>query len=190
VKLFDSGQVSLRGVPVFFGLMEWIDGADLATTQIPMLEQEVWTLIGQIATGIGALSDKHVVHRDIKPDNIVRRTSGEFVLIDLGYAKHLDRSTLTQKNRTCGTEGYIAPELMMGFRPTFRADLFSLGIVAYLMASGNHPYRWIQDLVGKIPVLPISTISEDLNAIILRLLSLRPPDRARSWEEVRDACGH
>ena len=189
VKLFDSGQVSLRGKPVFFGLMEWIDGADLATTPIPMTEQDVWALIRQVATGVGALSEQSVVHRDIKPENIVRRANGDFVLIDLGYAKHLDRSTLTQKNHTCGTEGYIAPELMMGFRPTFRADLFSLGVVAYLMASGNHPYRGLQDLVGKITVLPIQAVSDDLNAIILRLLCLRPSDRARSWEDLREARG-
>jgi serine/threonine-protein kinase len=150
-----------------------------------MTETEVRRLIREGATAIEALFSKDAVHRDINPNNIMRRSDGTFVLIDLGYAKHLDRSSRTAKGSTFGTQGYVSPELLRRIRPSYRSDLFSLGVVAYLMVSGNHPFDGDQDQAALFSYEHVDGVSVSLNSLLMRLMSAIPVVRAKSCEEVR-----
>jgi serine/threonine-protein kinase len=196
MKHHGDGEATLRGNQCLFLIAEWIDGTDLkARLDQPnpeaslMDEREVLQLINQGAKAVESLSAKSVIHRDINPNNLMRRPDGTFVLIDLGLAKHLDMRTLTDQGVTFGTPGYISPELFYArFRPSFRSDLFSLGVVAYEMASGAHPFGGDQRRCAQIQFQPVRHLSHETNALLQKLMSPQPLDRARSCEEVYLAC--
>ncbi len=191
-----DGEASLRGNECPFLIAEWIDGMDLkarleqATPGVPLMgESEVLRLINQGAKAVEALSTRSVIHRDINPNNVMQRPDGTFVLIDLGLAKHLDMRTLTDRGVTFGTPGYISPELFYArFPPSFRSDLFSLGVVAYEMAVGVHPFGRDQWRCAQIQFQPLGHLSHGTNALLQRLMSPLPLDRARSCREVYLAC--
>lgn len=191
VKVLRRRDVLLRGEPVIAVEAEWIEGEDLATIAKAahggpsMAEPEVRRLLREGATAIEALFSKDVVHRDINPNNIMRRPDGTFVLIDLGYAKHLDRSSRTAKGSTFGTLGYISPELLNRIRPSYRSDLFSLGVVAYLMASGVHPFDGDQHRAAIFSYEHVDEVSVALNSLLMRLMSAIPVTRAKSCKEIR-----
>jgi serine/threonine-protein kinase len=194
MKVLHRRNAEFRGKPVIAVEAEWIDGEDLASLatsalgQSIMSESEVKRLLIEGATGIEALFAQDVVHRDINPNNVMRRADGSFVLIDLGYAKHLDRSSRTAKGTTFGTLGYISPELINMVRPSYRSDLFSLAAVAYLMASGVHPFDGDQNQAGTFKYEHIDEISPFLNNLLQRLMSSIPVVRAKSCEEIRQLC--
>lgn len=194
MKVLRRRDARLRGEKVISVEAEWIDGEDLAallrvSRGNPLMgEPEVRRLLQEGATAIESLFAKDVVHRDINPNNIMRRTDGSFVLIDLGYAKHLDRSSRTATGFTCGTPGYVSPELLGGIRPSYRSDLFSLGVVAYQMASGMHPFDGDQSRAAAFNYEHIEALSPNLNNLLQQLMSAIPVVRAKSCEEVRQRC--
>lgn len=192
-----DGETSLRGDGCPYLIAEWIDGTDLRTRldgaaagTPSMGEREILQLIGQGAKAVEALSARSVVHRDINPNNLMQRPDGTFVLIDLGLAKHLDMQALTESGLTFGTPGYISPELFYArFRPSFRSDLFSLGVVGYEMATGTHPFGRDQHRCAQIQFRPVAHLSPATNDLLRRLMGAQPLDRARSCAEVYTACG-
>jgi len=194
--LGDIREVSLRGEVVLAAESEWIEGEDLlsllqsADGSAPFQEPEVKRLLVDGSRAVEALADHAVLHRDINPNNIMRRADGTFVLIDLGYAKHLDMSSLTAKNQVCGTPGYISPERLRGERrPTFRSDLFCLGVVAYVMASGRHPFGRRNETAGNFLFMPIDEVSQGLNQLLFQLTRPIAAMRVGSCSEIRQACG-
>ncbi|MBA3710273.1 MAG: serine/threonine protein kinase [Planctomycetes bacterium] len=125
----------------------WIEGEDLdrflakGTKRMP--QEHVVRLALDGIIGITALWDREVVHRDIKPHNIMRRANGRFVLIDLGLALDIQAETITETGAWLGTLAFAAPEINdpeLRSRVDFRADLFSLGIVLYEALAAQHPY--------------------------------------------------
>ena len=99
------------------------------------------TLITQVCDGLAAAHEVGVVHRDIKPGNLMRANDGDgmrWKLVDFGVAKLLDRGAMTTANVTVGTPPYMAPEQLMGAPVDARSDLYSLGLVAYRVLTG-HP---------------------------------------------------
>ncbi len=126
----------------------WVDGQDLndllARGQQRLPQTEVVRLALHMMDAIAALWAKDVVHRDIKPHNIIRREDGRFVLIDLGLALDLQGDTITETGAWLGTPAFAAPEINdpeLRDRVDFRADEFSLGLVLYEALSARHPYN-------------------------------------------------
>lgn len=153
----------------------WIDGQDLnvyldrGRTRMP--QAEAIRLALDMLSAIAALWDQEVVHRDIKPHNIIRRQDGRFVLIDLGLALDLQGDTITETGAWLGTPVFAAPEINdpeLRDRVDFRADEFSLGLVLYEALSARHPYnarmagRTVTDVRRKFRDKPMPLATSDV----------------------------
>ena len=166
VKLFSYGNKDILDNDCFYTLTSFIDGPDLRTllnNNYKFSIEQVKHMILCISDAIQELWNEKVVHCDIKPDNILY-DGKNFILIDLGIAKYIDEPTMTAIGCIMGTLGYIAPEQIQGRRNlTLKADFYSLGIVAYELITGSHPFNFNQNLIMEnvpMPTIPNSICSD------------------------------
>ena len=131
------------GRPYF--AMEYVEGeslTELIRTSRRIDPKRAVRLLKEVATGLGAAHDKGVVHRDIKPDNIMLTKHGGVKVVDFGVAKVEDPNTkLTATGIAVGTPNYVSPEVCLGLEVDKRSDLFSLGVVFYEMLTGDTPFK-------------------------------------------------
>ena len=154
----------------------------------------------QIAAGLAAAHAKGVVHRDVKPGNILLNAqTGKVLLGDFGLARAAENSQLTRTGTIVGTPAFVAPEALESSEPPdHRADLFSLGVVLYAMCNGDSPFQ-SDSLLGTLhrvsSVNPVDLsdsaphVPPWLSGIVMRLLAKDPNDRYQSASEVREALG-
>ncbi len=176
-----------------FIVMEFVEGRTLKELQknIPM-KQAVEIGI-QVADGLAAAHEKGIVHRDIKPDNIMIRKDGRVQIMDFGLAKFKGVSTLTKAGSTVGTVGYMSPEQIQGQETDHRTDIFSLGVVLYELFSGDPPFRGYHETAITYEIVNVDPtslsvlkpeISPELDAIVLECLEKEPSERYQSVAEV------
>lgn len=125
-------------------VMEYVPGVSLQQRldrDGPLVVEEVLRIGAQAAAGLAAAHDRGLVHRDVKPANILLDAAGNVRLTDFGLARAVDDTTLTQTGVIAGTPQYMAPEQARGDKVDDRADLFSLGSVLYAMCTGRPPFR-------------------------------------------------
>jgi non-specific serine/threonine protein kinase/protein-serine/threonine kinase len=117
---------------------------------LPLPVDEVVQLAARVADALASLHQQNVIHLDIKPSNIVFRSSGEAVLIDFGLSHHAELPDLIEEEFRLpyGTAPYIAPEQVLGVRTYRRSDLFALGCLMYFFATGVRPFGDPQSLKG------------------------------------------
>lgn len=148
----------------------------------------------QIADGLQRAHDAGIVHRDIKPGNIIITDRGEVKIVDFGLAKLVGGTKSTKSGRTPGTAAYMSPEQVQGSVVDHRSDLFSLGIVLYEMVTGRRPFSAEHEtaimylIVNVDPPAPstlVPTIPQNLENIILRLLQKDPTRRYQSASVLR-----
>jgi eukaryotic-like serine/threonine-protein kinase len=142
VQVFDSGQDESTGQ--YFIVMEYIQGQSCAE----ILRDDGWldvdeaiSIIDQACEGLHYAHRHGVVHRDVKPGNLLRAREGEVKLADFGIAKATEQSSITQVGSVLGTAAYLAPEQARGEEAGPRADLYALGVVTYQLISGRLPYE-------------------------------------------------
>jgi serine/threonine-protein kinase len=142
VQVFDSGQDESTGQ--YFIVMEYIEGQSCAE----ILRDDGWVevdeaiaIIDQACEGLHYAHRHGVVHRDVKPGNLLRSREGEVKLADFGIAKATEQSSITQVGSVLGTAAYLAPEQARGEEAGPRADLYALGVVTYQLISGRLPYE-------------------------------------------------
>ncbi len=195
--------VEVNGVHLLYFTEEFIDGEALNTflrTNGPLNPSELVALGTHVTLAIQELWSLSKIHRDVKPGNIMRRRTGEFVLLDMGLVFDLDDKSFSLT--PVGTLTYFSPE-QMDFKNRrsvldFRSDIFSLGIVLYEMATRQHPFiagaanSWevfanIQSMTPPPPKQLRPDLPDELNAIILRLLGKRPALRYRSPKMLLEA---
>jgi WD40 repeat protein/serine/threonine protein kinase len=150
----------------------------------------------QIAAGLAAAHAQGLVHRDVKPANILLENSVERVKItDFGLARTVDDASLTQSGFVAGTPTYMSPEQAHGHKVDHRSDLFSLGSVLYTLCAGHPPFRAETSMAVLMRVCedtPRSLrevnaeVPDWLEAIIARLLAKAPEDRFQTAAEVAD----
>jgi len=195
LEIFDySGADS----PESFLVTEFIRGPTLTAflEQHPPALPDVATMIAhELAAALSVAHHAGVIHRDIKPDNVmVRSDDGRLKLTDFGIAQVIDKERLTATGQLIGSPAYLAPELVEGGRVDFRTDVFSLGIVAYRVAAGElpfagrNPHEMMKRIVeGRYPppdeVNP--AVSRGLCRIIARALARLPDDRYGNMEAMR-----
>ena len=136
VRLFDHGQ---EGTQPFL-VMEFVEGSTLKALikdKGKLSSDQALYIARQIAEGLASIHERGVIHRDIKPQNIMVRPDGSVKVMDFGIAKSVDMGTLTGAGLMIGTPHYISPEQAMGKKVDQRADIYSLGVVLYEMLTGQ-----------------------------------------------------
>ena len=124
-------------------VMDYVDGSDLEeyiqhNNPIPL--PKVIDIMDQILSAV-ALAHKHnVIHRDLKPQNILMDKKGNIKIVDFGIAIALNQSTMTQTNTAMGSVHYMSPEQARGSMATKQSDIYSLGIILYKLLTGTVPF--------------------------------------------------
>jgi serine/threonine-protein kinase len=180
--------------------MEYFSGLDLGK----ILDKEkkldpdrARTVSLQIAQGLAAAHDQGIIHRDVKPANILVDECDRVKIVDFGLAAATREAEnrLTRTGHLVGTPHYMAPELIRGDEVDGRADLYSLGVMMYEMLSGSLPYDGdnpmnvlFRHLDGDaIPLTEVTDVPPDLAALVMRLMSLEREDRFQSAHALADA---
>jgi eukaryotic-like serine/threonine-protein kinase len=196
VTVYDAGADG----PTRYIVMELVDGQSLAE----LLREEpdhrleparAARIAEEIADTLAAAHAAGVVHRDIKPGNVMITRDDRVKVLDFGIARTADGVTLTQAASVLGTAPYMAPEQAMGNPADARSDIYSLGCVLYEMLTGRPPF--IADLPEAVlhqqvrvqPKPPSErnpAVPPALNALVLEMLAKRPEDRPQTAAAVRD----
>jgi serine/threonine-protein kinase len=199
VQVFDSGQDPSTGQ--YFIVMEYIEGNSCAE----ILRDDGWvevaeaiSIIDQACEGLHYAHRHGVVHRDVKPGNLLRAREGEVKLADFGIAKATEQSSITQVGSVLGTAAYLAPEQARGEEAGPRADLYALGVVTYQLISGRLPYeatsltelalKQQQEAPAMLDTL-VAAVSPELADAVAIALALDPRDRYESAREMGRALG-
>jgi serine/threonine protein kinase len=140
VQIYDFGSVN----GIYYLAMEYVKGESLRSyvKRGRLNERDAVAVIREAVRPLAVAHAEGIVHRDIKPDNIMLTTKGELKIVDLGIAKRLDEDQdLTQTGQAVGTPQYISPEQVKGQRVDARADIYSLGATFYHLLTGRPPYK-------------------------------------------------
>jgi serine/threonine protein kinase len=182
VAVYDVGDE--EGLPYI--VMEYVDGetlAELMAREGPLPPDRAVDLLLQLCAGLEHAHAAGLVHRDIKPQNVLVRRDGVVKLGDFGIARTMQATQLTQVGTVLGTAAYLAPEQASGEPVTAAADIYSLGAVAYELLSGRTPYQFqtLTELVMKqqAPPPPLEQAA-DLDGVVRRCLAYKPEDRPQS----------
>ncbi|MBA2454332.1 MAG: serine/threonine protein kinase [Chloroflexia bacterium] len=180
-----------------FIVMHYVSGLTLGEYvrgQNRLSAAEIVRIVSQVLDGLGAIHRAGIVHRDIKPHNILLEKDLTPKLTDFGVAYFAPALSLTQTGTTIGTAAYMAPEQATGEKLGPQADLYAVGIILYelltgqLPFSGPSPVQVMYQHVNEPPAPPRSInreISPQLDAVILRALAKRPVDRYPDAESMR-----
>src|SRR5215211_3904896 len=127
-----------------FIVMEYVDGRtlkDVIRAEAPLYPDRAAEIAADVCAALGAAHARGLVHRDVKPANIMLMPDGRVKLMDLGIARAAVGETLTQTAAMLGTAQYLSPEQAQGQEVDFRGDLYSLGCCLYEMLTGTVPFR-------------------------------------------------
>ena len=176
-----------------FITMELVDGKNLFTLLREKGKfdlQEVLPIVEQVASALDYAHRKGVIHRDIKPQNIMLTKDGTVKVTDFGIAKRLrDEMSRVPQTQPLGTPAYMAPEHLLGEKIGREADIYSLAATVYELLSGHTPYQGSQEQIiaqvvkGK-KVEPIKGVPDYVNAALLKELSHNPADRPHSAAQL------
>jgi serine/threonine-protein kinase len=186
VTLFDIGEEA--GVPYL--AMEFVEGETLSSILergIKFPPEKVIGLISQIASAVDYAHSKGVIHRDIKPSNLILYEGERVKVTDFGIAKLVD-AEITHSGTLLGTPSYMSPEQAMGDKLDGRSDIFSLGVCAFEMLSGEQPFPGtnVTSILYKlVHVDPIEPPNLEMNGLVPqkwhevfgKVLAKRPDDR-------------
>ena len=177
--------------------MELVDGPSLAELLAagPLGPWQAIDLIAQVAAGLHAAHSAGLVHRDIKPGNLLITRDGQVKITDFGIARTAQDAPLTSAGILVGTPGYLAPERAAGGPATPASDLYSLGVVGYECLTGVPPFRGPALDVAEahlrrpLPALP-ATVPAEAGALVAALTAKDPRNRPGSAREVAERAGH
>ncbi len=176
-----------------FIVMEFVDGQTLREKKGSISFKQAIDIGIQIADGLAVAHEKNIVHRDIKPDNIMIRKDGIVQIMDFGLAKLKGVSRLTKEGSTVGTAGYMSPEQVQGQDADHRSDIFSMGVLLYELFTGQLPFKGVHETavayeivnVDPAPMFSVKPeIDPSLDAIVLECLAKDPDERTQSVKQV------
>jgi len=188
-QVFDYGEPA-DGQPPYL-VMELVDGPSLETvlTGGPLDDSRTMDIVAQAAAGLQAAHTAGMIHRDIKPGNLLLAPGGIVKVTDFGIAHTIGSAPLTATGELIGTPGYLAPERAMGERATPASDLYSLGMLAYECLAGAPPFRGTPLEVAlahrdrPLPPLPPS-VAVGVAALVMRLAAKDPARRLNDAAEI------
>lgn len=172
--------------------MEFVDGISLRNLVAKygrLSEEEAVRYACQIALGLEAMHRKGIVHRDIKPQNIMINNEKQVKIVDLGIARHTESENLTKTGVVIASIQYVAPEILKMETAIPRSDIYSLGIMIYFMIRGEVPFNSNDDFeiikMHKKANLPhLSFFSPKLAKILNYMTNKNPNDRPKDMIEV------
>lgn len=197
VNIFDVGE----DAGTYYIVMEYVRGRTLRAVlqeRGPLPIHEALEIAAQVASALAAAHSQGLVHRDVKPANILISTSGQVKVTDFGIARAASESSLTQTGTVLGSVGYVSPEQARGEEVTGLSDLYSLGATLYEMLTGQVPFRGestaavILKHLQSQPTRPRrlrAEVPEDVENLVLRLLSKEARRRARSTLALQEELG-
>ena len=169
VRIHDIGEAEEEGKTYFS--MEYVEGktlADIIDDAENIDFKDALFYLYQISLGLSYAHQKGVIHRDLKPGNILINDFGEVKIADFGLARSLEQDfKLTKTGEVVGTPLYMAPEQFLGHELDHRVDIYSLGIMAFELLSGEHPFpsTVYYELANKHITQPLPSISKINRAI-------------------------
>jgi len=179
-------------------VMELVPGQPLSqiiAERAPLSPQETVAILIQAATALGAAHRGGVVHRDVKPANVMVTPDGTAKLTDFGISRAVDSVPLTQTGQVLGTAQYLSPEQALGQSATAASDIYALGVVGYEMLTGQRPFdtgSLVSTALAHVnkppPPLP-ETVPQGLADVISAAMAKAPADRPASAAEMAHALG-
>src|SRR5713226_4879242 len=199
VAVYDTGEDMSTGVPVPYIVMEFVDGRtvrDLLIEGHRLLPERTLEITLGVLRALEYSHQAGIVHRDIKPGNVMVTRNGDIKVMDFGIARAMSdaQSTMTQTAQVIGTAQYLSPEQARGERVDARSDLYSTGCLLYELLTGRPPFT------GDSPVaiayqhvrenpIPPSRVDPEIpgwaDAIVLKAMAKSPNDRYQSAAEMQ-----
>ena len=192
VGVFDTGSHQ----DVHYIVMEYVEGKtlrDVVRAEGPLLPDRAVEIAQSVARALSAAHGAGLVHRDIKPGNIMLTSKGEVKVMDFGIARTSSGDTLTQTAAVLGTASYLSPEQAQGQQVDSRSDIYSVGCVMYEMVASRPPftgdspvaiaYRHVRD--DPVPPSQLNPdVPPELEAVILKCMAKNPANRYQSAGEL------
>jgi len=192
IRIFDLGQSD----GIKFITMDFVEGQDLRSLLLEkskLAPDQAARIMLQICRALEAAHAEGVIHRDLKPQNIMLDASGRILVMDFGIARSAYLPGMTQTGALIGTPEYMSPEQGRGEPLTERSDLFSMGIIFYELLTGKSPYHsdtplatlW-KRMTEKVtpPVVLDPTLPQALSNIVVKALEIEPKNRFASAREM------
>jgi eukaryotic-like serine/threonine-protein kinase len=195
VQVYDRGDTEDGSSYI---AMEYVPGGTLKEKIVgdgPLGTREAAALGAQVAEALEAAHERGMVHRDIKPQNVLLTDRGDAKVADFGIARAGSSVTISRTGSVMGTAGYMSPEQALGEPATPKSDLYSLGVVLFEALTGELPYTADNPIAVSMkhvnePVRPPReidpTIPEGMDALVTKLMAKDPEDRYASADELAD----
>ncbi|MDA1362205.1 protein kinase [Glycomyces luteolus] len=197
VEVYDYGEIEDEDAHLAYLIMEYVDGKPLSQLLGlwgKLSPADALRVIGGVAEALHVAHTAGIVHRDIKPGNILVRADGSVVLVDFGIARVSHNLTLTTTGVVLGTVTYMSPEQAAGENLTAASDLYSLGVVAHQCLAGTPPFKadtplgvLSAHLRNAPPPLP-TAVPYEVAEIVRRALQKDPEARWTDAAELAEAC--
>lgn len=194
VEVYDVGEDNGQ----YYIVMEYVEGRnlkDLVKKRGKLTISEVIDIMLQITDGMSVAHDSYIIHRDIKPQNIMILENGLVKIMDFGIAMAMNSTQLTQTNSVMGSVHYLPPEQANGKGATLQSDIYSMGIVMYELLTGSLPYRGdnaveiaLKHLKEPLPSIRVSlpNIPQSIENIIIRATAKNPKNRYSDAREMHN----
>jgi eukaryotic-like serine/threonine-protein kinase len=193
VAVYDTGFEN----GTHFIVMEYVDGRtlkDVIRAEAPLYPDRAAEIAADVCSALASAHARGLVHRDVKPGNVMLMPDGRVKLMDLGIARAAAGETVTQTAAMLGTAQYLSPEQAQGQAVDFRSDLYSVGCCLYEMLTGTVPFRGATPVaiayrhVREDPAPPRllnPDVPASLEAVCLKAMAKRPEDRYQTALELR-----
>lgn len=194
VSIYDVGEEN----DLYYIVMEYVDGQTLKQYiqhNSPLKVEEALDIMKQLTSAISHAHQNHIIHRDIKPQNILIDHTGTVKITDFGIATALSATTITQTNSVLGSVHYLSPEQARGGMANRKSDIYSLGIVMFELLTGRLPFSGesavsiaLKHLQSETPSLRRwnPTIPQSVENIVLKATAKDPFHRYNSVEEMEE----
>lgn len=199
VAVYDTGEAETEAGPLPFIVMEYVEGntlRDIVRAEGPMPARRAMEVIADVCAALDFSHRNGIVHRDVKPANVMINNAGAVKVMDFGIARAIadSSSPMTQTAAVIGTAQYLSPEQARGEQVDARSDVYSLGCVLFEILTGEPPFKGDSPVAvayqhvredPELPSLVNPDIPRELDSIILKAMAKNPANRYQSAAEMR-----